>query len=154
MDLDIVGNFLSSSTFVSLVLLTTAVIALWQFREISKSRKVVAFIELYKFLQNEDLRSARRTLIKLYRKGIKFKDWSDDEVREAEKVCQSYDLAGIMLKYKLIDKSVVVNERRDSIIKCWEAAKPMIELYRQERGEDFWDGFELLYREAKKIERL
>ena len=53
---------------------------------------------------------------------------------------------------KLIEKDLVVNEWRDSIIKCWEAAKPMIEEYRKKRGKDFWDDFEKLYKEAMKIE--
>ncbi|HEC92311.1 MAG TPA: hypothetical protein ENI51_04860 [Candidatus Atribacteria bacterium] len=149
MDFNIIGNFLSSSAFVSLVLLVTAVIALWQLREISRSRKVTAFLELYKFLQDENFRTARRTLIRL--SGKKFKDWSEEEIYEAERACQSYDLAGIMFKHRLIDKALVVDERRDSIIKCWEAAKPMIDEYRKERGKDFWDGFEALYEEAKKL---
>ena len=32
-----------------------------------------------------------------------------------------------------------------------EAAEPMVMEYRKERGADFWDDFEILYKRAKEI---
>jgi len=139
-----------STAFMALVILITAIFAVLQLREISRSRKVTAFMNLSQFLQREEIREARRILIGT--SGKNFEDWSKEEIEAAEKACSTYDVAGIMVSKKLIEKDLVVNEWRDSIIKCWEAAKPMIEEYRKKRGKDFWDDFEKLYKEAMKIE--
>ena len=56
-----------------------------------------------------------------------------------------------MISKKLIEKDFIVNEWRDSIIKCWETAEPMIVKYRKVRGKDYWDDFEKLYKMARKI---
>ena len=139
-----------STAFMALVILITAIFAVLQLREISRSRKVTAFMNLSQFLQREEIREARRILIGT--SGKNFGDWSKEEIEAAEKACSTYDVAGIMVSKKLIERDLVVNEWRDSIIKCWEAAKPMIEEYRKKRGKDFWDDFEKLYKEAMKIE--
>ena len=139
-----------STAFMALVILITAIFAVLQLREISRSRKVTAFMNLSQFLQREEIRRARRILIGT--SGKSFEDWSEEEIEAAERACSTYDVAGIMVSKKLIEKDLVVNEWRDSIIKCWEAAKPMIEEYRKKRGKDFWDDFEKLYKEAMKIE--
>ncbi len=83
--------------------------------------------------------------------GKDYKDWSKEEIEAAEKASHTYDVAGVMVFRKLIEKQLVVDEWRYSIIKCWEAAEPMIKGYQKERGKDFWHNFEKLYEEAKKI---
>ena len=141
-----------STAFTALVILITAILAILQLRENSRSRKVTAFISLYQFLQQEEIRKARGILIGISRGN--FKDWSKEDIEASEKACHTYDVAGIMVSKKLIEEDLVVNEWRDSIIKCWEAAKPMILEYRKERGEDFWDDFERIYEKANKIETV
>lgn len=150
MDWNIVSAI--STGFMALVILITAIFAVFQLKEIVRSRKVAAFTNLSQFLQKEEIREARRILIGISTKD--FKSWTRHEVEEAEKVCSTYDVAGIAVSKKLIEKDLVVNEWRDSIIKCWEAAEPMIIEYRKERGMDFWDDFGKLYKMAKKIKQL
>lgn len=137
-----------STASMVLIILVTAIFAVIQLREIKKSRKVTTFISLSQFLQEKDTRKARGILIGA--SGKKFNDWSIEEIEAAEKVCSTYDVAGIMLSKKLIEKDLL-KEWRHSIIKSWEAAKPMIIEYRKIRGKDYWDDFENLYRMAKKI---
>ncbi|MCX5886218.1 MAG: hypothetical protein NT096_09975 [Proteobacteria bacterium] len=38
----------------------------------------------------------------------------------------------------------------DSIIKCYEAAGELIKEYRQQRGDDFWNNLDRLYKRTKK----
>ncbi len=138
-----------STVSMALVILITAILAVLQLREVSRSRKVTAFTDISQFLQREEIREARRTLFEI--SGRNFKDWSKEEIEAAEKACHTYDVAGIMVFKKLIEKDLIVNEWRYSIIKCWEVAKPMIIEYRKERGKDYWDDFEWLYERAKGI---
>jgi len=138
-----------STAFMALVILITAVFAALQLKQVSKSRKAETFMELSKYLQREEIREARRILIGI--SGKDYKDWSKEETEAAEKVSHTYDVAGVMVFRKLIEKELVVDEWRRSIIKCWKAAEPMIKGYQKERGKDFWHNFEKLYEEAKKI---
>jgi len=140
-----------STAFMAFVVLIAAILAVLQLREISRSRAVSAFMELSRFLQREEIRKARGILINIP-KDRNLEDWSVEEREAAEKASHTYDVAGIMVFKKLIEEDLIVNEWRDSIIKCWEAAEPMIMEYRKGRGEDFWDAFEMLYERAKKIE--
>lgn len=152
MNIDIIAEIikiLSAPAFTAFVITITAIIALWELREMTKTRKVSAFIEIYKVLQDEDIRQARRKLIALGKSKKKFSNWTDEEIIAAEKASQTYDMAGIMVNKKLMGKKLIINERRDSIIKCWEAAAPMIKKYQSERGKDFWNDFEKIYYSAK-----
>jgi len=140
-----------STASMALIILVTAIFAVLQLWEIKRSRKVTAFVSLSQFLQEEATRKARGILIGA--SGKKFNDWSKEEIEAAEKVCSTYDVAGIMLSKKLIEKDLLM-EWRDSLIKSWEVAKPMIIEYRKTRGKDYWDDFENLYRMAKKIKTV
>jgi len=119
--------------------------------QLIKERRITAFIELTKLLEQDDIRKARGTLIKIGKSGKQFKDWSKEEKEEVEKVCYSYSVAGILVSEELIEKDLVIQGWHDSITKCREAADPMIIEYRRERGEDFWNGFENLYKMAKEL---
>jgi len=147
MDWNMIGAISTAS--MAVVILCTAIFAVLQLKEVSRSRKVTAFMNLSQFLQQQEIREARGALIQASGKDLK--DWSQDEIKAAEKACSSYDVAGIMVSRKLIERDLIVNEWRDSIIKCWEAAKPMIIEYRRNRGEDFWNDFGSLYEMALKI---
>ena len=133
----------------ALVILITAILALLQLKEASRARKVAAFTDISRFLQREEIRKARRTLFEIPEKS--FKDWTIEEIEEAEKACHPYDLAGIMVSEKLIEENLIVHKWRYSIIRCWEAAEPMVNAYRKDRGNDFWGDFEWLYKKAKEI---
>ena len=149
--IDEIIKILSAPAFTAIVITITAVIVLFEIREMTKSRKVTAFFEIYKLLQDDDIRKARGKLIELGKLKKNFSDWTDEDEKYAETASQAYDTAGIMVSYHLINRKLIINERRDSIIKCWEAAAPMIKKYQEDRGEDFWNDFEKLYYKAKKM---
>ena len=131
-----------------LIILFTVIFAAFQLGENKKYRKVSALIGVYEFLQEEYTRKDRGILIGL--SGKNFKKWTHKEIEASEKACERYNFAGIMVSKKLIEKDYIVNEWRDSIIRCWEAAKPMIVEYRKSRGKEYWYNFDKLYQMAKK----
>ncbi len=138
-----------SAAFAALVILIAAIIALLQLNEIRKARRVDALVNLVQFLQNEDTRKARGILIEELSEK-EFKNWSEDERKQAEKPCHTYNFAGIMDAQKFVEKDFIAKKWRNSVIRCWEAARPMIEEYRVDRGSDFWEDFEALYNKAKQ----
>ncbi len=141
-----------STAVMTFVIFLASIAAICQLIELRNSRQLDAFINLIQVLQKEDIREARRILIEKVAKK-EYKDWSLDERKQSERVCHTYDTAGIMSSKKHIDGKLVVANWHDSITKCWEAAKPMIMEHRKERGKDFWDNFEELYNEAVKYEK-
>jgi len=141
-----------STAFSALVILITAIFAVWQLNEMRKSRQLDAYINIVQILQNEEIRGARRTLIsKLTKKD--FEEWTEEDRNQAEKVCHTYDTVGMMSLEKHIDSKLVTAGWHYSITTCWEACCPMIKEYRKTRGEDYWDNFEKLNKMAQQYEQ-
>ena len=139
----------TSTAIMTFIVLAAACLAVWQIREIRKQRSVEAFVSVVEILQAEDVREARHTLLTMPRK--KLDDWTEEEKKAAEKVCSTYDTVGLMVYKGLVKPDMVAHEWRDSIVKCWEAAHPMISKYSDERGRDYWDDFKRLYERAEAI---
>jgi len=138
------------STAVStLVILITGLLIFWQLLELRRSSNAAAFANVVTYLQEPTTREARKTLILISKQDMN--DWTNEEKRAAEIVCNTYDVVGIMVANRFIPGMTVVREWRDSIIKCWTNAKPLIDAYRKERREDYWDGFERLYELACRL---
>lgn len=137
-----------SSIFTMMIIAITAVFAANQLREMRRSGQVSAFIGLYQLLQDEDTRQSRKKLFEANEKNIDLDEWSADERKAAEKVCSTYDVAGIMVEKGIIDKEFIL-EWHYSIVRSWESAWPIIEKYRSKRGNDYWKNFEKLYKMSK-----
>lgn len=140
-----------ATAVMAITILITAIFAYRQLREIKKSRQSDAFMNLIRILQAEEIRQERGFLIQNLSKK-KFVQWTDEEKAQAERVCHTYDTAGLMCLNKHIDSALVLASYHDSIVKCWEAAQPMISEHKKVRGDDVWFGFEKLYGMAKKYE--
>ena len=114
------------------------------------ARNFTAFMSLVQLIQREDVREARGTLFKLS-KEKKFEEWSENEIKEVEKACWTYDFLAMMMIANLIEKDLtdlILNLWQTQIIKTWEAAEPMIRKYQDERGENFWESFEKIYKKV------
>jgi len=140
-----------STAVMAIAVSVTVGFAIKQLKAIKKSRQLDAFTNFIQFLQQEDVREARRILIEKLSKKRDFGSWSEDEIRQAEKACHTYDTTGMMDAKKFIEKDFIAKENRNSIAQCWQAAKPMIDEYRKKRGKDFWHNFEDLYEKARKV---
>ncbi|MCK5261164.1 MAG: hypothetical protein KAJ44_03210 [Thermoplasmatales archaeon] len=121
-----------------------------------KSRKLSSYLEIFKYLQNEDVRKARGKVIEIGENKNKksFESWTDDDIKYAEKVCHTFDLVGILENDRLVKKGFIAKTYRRTLILCWEAVKPMIDNYRnyrKNRDPKHWDKFEMLYDKAKQL---
>jgi len=135
------------NVWMAIVLTGTAIFASLAWREARKTRKDYNVFELIRYLQSEDMRLARRILIvDIGETGGSYSNWIKiPKLRDAaEQVCAAYDMVGIMLKRGLIDEDLV-DEWQDSITKCYNAAKPMIDEYRGRSGPSYYKHFKYLY---------
>ena len=136
-----------STIFSTILVLITVIVIFFQLREMRKATVATAFSNIVSFLQAEKVREARRVLMNISEKD--FTKWTPEQRVNAETACSTFDTVGIMLRTNVINHALVTKEWRFAIIKCWEKAQPMIKSYREERGKDFWDDFEWIYRMAK-----
>lgn len=127
------------TTFIILGMLVVSMIQLRVMRESSSSSQ---FLALVQFLQDPDVRTARdHVLGKLKTKN--FDKWDKDDRSKAATVCSSYGTAGVLVKHKLIQKSLLEGYG-PSLKKCFGACKPLIENRRKVHGAKYWNNFDWL----------
>ena len=136
--------------FNTLVIFFTAAFVAWQVKLMQRANKASAFSIILSTLQSEDIREARKIILG---SNEPYSNWTIDLKNNAEKVGQTYDTIGIMLKRGVVPYSYVVEEWHDSIIKSWEKMKDMIHEHRGYRRDDFWDDFETLYNKSVEFEK-
>ena len=103
-------------------------------------------------LQDEQIRAARGRVFEL--QGKPLEQWTPDDIAMAERVCYSYDVAGIMVRYKVLPKQLIVDNWEASLRTLWTICRPLAEKYRNERdAPNFWDNFEWLASEAEIFAR-
>lgn len=120
-------------------------ILIWQLRTSQRTTHAQVYATTITWLQNEDVRMARRKLFSLIEKKIE--DWNEEETLEAEKVCHTYDTVATMVRYKLLPKKII-EECSRSLKQSWKAASPLIMQYRKDRSDPYlWHNFELLVQE-------
>ncbi|MFZ2170166.1 MAG: hypothetical protein WAW61_11075, partial [Methylococcaceae bacterium] len=66
-----------------------------------------AYKAIVEILQAEEIRVARRYLIENL-ETKPFESWNQEDRREAEKVCHTYDSVGQMVRYGFIPKNYVI----------------------------------------------
>ncbi len=122
-------------------------------QEASQSQNILNVID---FLEQPIAQKARRTLINFAKDLKVVEDMKNPEVVSAANLaCGYYDIVGILAKLKIVPLELFVVNWGVSIKKCYEAAKPLIEYYRNPdnedyRGKNLWNNFEWLYQEVEK----
>jgi hypothetical protein len=133
----------------SVVIAVSVGFLLWQVRELRRATYAQVFANVVRVLQEEEVRKARRILFGL--KGRPLEKWTEEERLTAERVCQSYDSVGIMVRIGLLPKAIVTRNWGDSLVRSWDAARPLVSYYRVERPDpELWDDFEWLAKEASQ----
>lgn len=130
------------------LIFATVVLMIFQWNEMGKTTAATALTTIISILQAEDVRKARECLTNI--SEMDFSKWTDDEKTKAEVACSTFDTVGILLKEKVVKHELVTAPWRHSIIKCRKNAKPMIDSYRADRGETFWEHFDWLVGKAKE----
>jgi hypothetical protein len=131
-------------------LLSVGILA-WQIRLLRLATTAQSYATLLDQIQAEPIRAARAAIFRLKDKPLG--EWTELEIGEAEKVCNTYDTMAIMLRHDMLPKGILIDNWRDSVVKCWVAAKPLVLSYRETRGSEYWDDFEWLADQAGRRKR-
>lgn len=120
-----------------------------------KGERHHAFFYLHEHLAHSDLSMARRRVrTALYTKD--YNDWDESDKEAANRVCASYDQAGMLISKKLISpegkEQFLKSSWGESICDQYEALQDFLNDWQTpwKRGGDFFVHFEYLYREARK----
>lgn len=126
----------------SVIIIVSVVFLIIQIIELRRATQAQTFATALEKLQNEEIRAARRTVFQLKDKNCV--NWSEDEIKEAEKVCHTYDSVAIMVRNKLLPITIIENWKY-SLTHSWEILSPLITKYRNERPHpELWENFEWL----------
>ncbi|MHA2219335.1 MAG: DUF4760 domain-containing protein [Candidatus Hodarchaeales archaeon] len=134
-----------------IIILFSAIILIWQLREMRKATYAQAWIFIMNHLQEEEVRTDRGRLFELHKKG--FDNLSEDEKEQwkilAERACHRYDCIGVMSKYKMFPVKIIKKTYKNSIKNSWEATQSLVEKYQADRGREFWGHFKWLFNKVK-----
>jgi hypothetical protein len=135
------------------ILAVTAIVLIWQIREIRRATYAASYKAVYDMLQADDVRLARRIVFtRLQNKAPDM--WSEDEIQAAEKVCYTYDCVGIMARNKIVPAKYVADSWGDSLRRSWVILEPFVRLSRTQRSSaEFWNEYEWLSLEAEKYRK-
>jgi hypothetical protein len=99
-------------------------------------------------LQAQDIRDARKHIFTVL-KFKTYKKWNEKDKAEAEKVCQSYDSVGQMVREKMLPEKYIVDNWLVGLKDSWDVLKPLVLEYRTERDyPKNWDDYEYLAKKA------
>ncbi len=143
----------STLPFATVVLMgLTVFLMIWHWKVMKKANELTALTAIISILQAKEVRKARGCLMNFSKKA--FSKWEPVEKNKAALVCSTFDTVGILVKAKVTNHELVTAPWRHSLVECWKNAKPMIDAYREKRGDDFWEHFCWLAEKAdpKEIE--
>jgi hypothetical protein len=132
-----------------LIILVVLIVQVWLQRRAVQAQMFASFFTRN---QDKDLLDARRALYdKAGMKPENPEGWGLDETQAAEKACNAFDITGILADLGYMDRGPIVKHWRGSLIRTWEAARPVIELRRRQTPE-YWKPFEKLVEVARQKE--
>jgi hypothetical protein len=101
------------------------------------------------FLSQPEIRASRRHMFRNLA-GKSLRDWSDEDRIEAERVCSSYDVTGLLVRAGIVDRNIIVENWGGSLRRLYLVALPLIGEMRKLSGDlNYWDDFEWL---AKQVD--
>lgn len=102
------------------------------------------------FLSQPEIRAGRRYMFRhLGDKSLE--TWTDEDRLEAERVCSSYDVAGLLVRAGIADRDVIVTNWGMSLSRLYHMALPLILDMRKVSGDpNYWHNFEWLAMEVRR----
>ena len=100
------------------------------------------FFTLINFLQDSALRDARAAVLEELSMKSYPDEWTDDDRKQASRVCSSYDAALIAYEKGWIDRKMFEENYGPSIRNCYRVLKDFVEDQQKHRGTDYWDEFQ------------
>jgi len=96
-----------STALSTIIIFVTAIVVFRQLREMKRATVATAFSSIAGFLQSEEVRNTRRVLMRISEQD--FTKWTDDQIKNAEIACSTYDVFGIMLREEVINHKMVTS---------------------------------------------
>jgi hypothetical protein len=103
-------------------------------------------------LQSVEIRRARHVVGEIAIAKKDFGQWTDTEYEAVRTASSTYDVAGMLVRAEMVDRSIILSNWGPSIRVTYSVAAPMIAARRRHFGsETYWDDFEWL---AKQTDNL
>jgi hypothetical protein len=120
-----------------------------QVREVAKSSRTQAMIEVMLFLQAEYVREARR-VVRGMTPGEDCEHWSQDQIEAVGIVCSSFDAVANLVDHGLLDDDLLTTTWGVTLVRCFSVCEPYIQSLREDQsGPTFWRSFEQAARRAE-----
>jgi hypothetical protein len=120
-----------------------------QIKELRLATYAQTFSTALDHIQPQEIRMSRRRLFHLQKQGLTLDKWTHEDKIEAEKVCQTYDVVGIMVRNGMLPKEIIIENWGHSILGCWNAASGLVEQYRVKGNTpELWDDFQWIANEV------
>lgn len=148
MDLALIGLLISILSFIGAVII--AFVSLRYFR---KQHTINGLQDAFKILNNSEHRNSRK---KVYELHHEFQETGNlyifHDVPEVENVRADFDVIGVLVKNKNIDKNLFLREYGLVVYRCWVCLEPSIMKERQRRDvKAFMENFEWLSEQSRKF---
>jgi hypothetical protein len=76
--------------------------------------------------------------------------WTDEDKAKAQRVCSSYDIAGLLVMAGIVDRDVIVQHWGQTLKRLYPIMKPLISNRRELSGDPYyWQSLEWL---AKQVD--
>ena len=135
---------LAISVVVGIAAVAALVVYSAQLIAMRKASMAQGAIALVGFLQDKDVREARRVVRGL--DGKEIAEWTEGERLSASLVAANYDVAAALLRGGLAPGDLIAANWGPSITHCHEVLKPFIAETRQQHGghPGYWSNFDWL----------
>jgi hypothetical protein len=122
-----------------------------QVREVAKSSRTQAMIQVMLFLQAEYVREARRVVRGMTPREDWEKHWSQDQIEAVGIVCSSFDAIANLVDHGLLDDELLTTTWGVTLVRCFSVCEPYIRSLREDQsGPTFWRSFEQAARRAER----
>ena len=133
------------------------VVAIVQLIREKGNENTASFFYLHKYLSQEQFSVARKKVrTELFKKD--YATWSEDDKEQANRVCASYDQAGILLSAGVVNpktaKGFLSSSWGQSIVDQYESLEPFLNDKQTPTatGKEFFHHFTWIYNQAKKYQ--
>lgn len=128
-------------------MIATLMITRQQLKEMQRSSAGQNILALVNYLQAQAVRDAR-TVVRKQLKNKPFDQWTEEERRQADIVCATYDVVSVLIfQQRIAPAEPFVENWGPSIRDCFETLRGYIHhMQSPERsGPSYWNDFSVLY---------
>ena len=140
---EIIGLIVQSGMWAAMI--ATLIVYGLQLKSMKKSSEMGSAMRLFEYLQDQEVRDARRHVIL----SLKDKDptkWTDVDERAASRTCSTYDIAGVIIRSNTVPKDVFLDGYGASVIKCHDILASYIkQMQKINEPMEYWKSFDWLY---------